>query len=204
MIDGSRYRRLIAIDGKPLSRDQQADEEKKLQQVETERRSESPSDRRARIEKFQRGRLRNNEMMEQLTKAFDFKLLAQDKLRGFNVWLLAATPRPGYNPPNMASQVLPGMRGQLWIDQKTYQWVKITAQVVRPVSIDGFLAKVEPGTEFEMEKSPVEGGTWQVSRFSMKSQAKVLMMFEHDSSEDDTFFEYQKANEANRSLGARR
>jgi hypothetical protein len=112
--------------------------------------------------------------------------------------VLAATPRPGYNPPNMASQVLPGMKGRLWIDQKTFQWVKVTAQVIQPVTIDGFLAKVEPGTEFELEKAPIPGGTWQASHFSMKSEAKVLMMFSHDSSEDDTFSDYKPNNQAAR------
>jgi hypothetical protein len=62
----------------------------------------------------------------------------------YNVYVLRATPRKGYQPPNMQSQALLGMEGQLWIDKKTFQWVKVTARVIRPVSIEGILAQVEP------------------------------------------------------------
>lgn len=51
--------------------------------------------------------------------------------------------------------MLRGMEGELWIDEATFQWVKVQARVIRPVSIEGFLARVEPGTRFELEKMPV-------------------------------------------------
>jgi len=198
MIDGSPYQRLIAIDGKPLGAGQQADAQKKQQQVEDERRSESAEKRSQRIARYERDRARDNKMMDQLTKAFNFALVGQRKVRGFNVWVLKATPRAGYQPPNMETQVLPGMQGELWIDQQTYQWVKVTARVIHPVSIDGFLAQVEPGTQFELEKSPVSGGVWQPSHFGMRSQAKVLFMFNHASQDDETYFDYQPIRQAER------
>jgi hypothetical protein len=89
------------------------------------------------------------------------------------------------------------MQGELWIDQKSYQWVKVTAQVMEPVSIEGFLARVEPGTRFELEMSPVEGGTWQSTHFSMKSEAKVLGVFNHNSQQDSTYFDYQRIGGSN-------
>ena len=199
MIEGTPYNRLLAVNGKPLSKAQEAEELRKQQQTAAERRAESPEQRRKRIEKFEKERTRDNLMMEQLTKAFNFTLTGQHKLRGFTVWMLKATPRPGYQPPNMETQVLPGMQGQLWIDQKSYNWVKVTAEVIRPVSIEGFLAQVQPGTRFEMDKSPVGNGIWQISHFSMKSSAKILYMFNHSSQEDDTYFDYQPIANATQS-----
>lgn len=201
MIEGTPYQRLLAVNGNPLSQAQEADEMKKQQQAEAQRHSESPDDRRKRIEKFEKDRTRDNLMMQQLTKAFTFTYLGQGKLRGFTVWTLRATPRPGYNPPNMETQVLPGMEGELWIDQKTNNWVKVTAHVIHPVSIEGFLAEVEPGTRFELEKSPVGGGIWQVTHFSMQSHAKVLHVFGRSSQEDDTYFDYQRIGNSNTSSG---
>ncbi len=192
MIEGSPYQRLIEVNGKPLSAAQNASEMKKQQQETAQRRSESPDQRKKRISDYETGRQRDHAMMEQLTKAFNFQLLGTHNLRGFTVWQLKATPKPGYNPPNMHAQVLTGMQGQLWIDQKTYQWVKVTAQVIHPVSIAGFLAQVEPGTRFELEKSPAEGNIWQITHFSMKSQAKVLFLFSHNSQQDSTYFDYQR------------
>jgi hypothetical protein len=193
MIEGTPYQRLIAVNGKPLSPAQNEQEQKKQEQAVAQRRSESSQQRQERIAKYEKDRKRDHAMMEQLTRAFDFKLIGQGRMRGFTVYVLKATPKPGYQPPNMETQVLPGMQGELWIDTKTYQWVKVTARVIHPVSIEGFLAQVEPGTQFELEKSPVGDDVWQVSHFAMKSQAKILYLFNHDSSEDDTYFDYQRA-----------
>jgi hypothetical protein len=192
VIDGTPYYRLIAVNGKPLSRSQQEQEKKKEQQATAQRAAENPQQRRDRIAKFEKERRRDAEMMAQLTKAFTFTLIGQQKLRGFDVWALKAMPCKDYHPPNMETEVLTGMRGQLWIDQKTFQWVKVVAEVVHPVSIGGFLARVEPGTRFELENAPVPGGVWLASHFSMKSDAKVLHMFNHSSQEEDTYFDYQK------------
>lgn len=202
MIEGTPYKRLIAVNGKPLPPDQEKQEIQKQQQVAAQRRAESPEQRQQRIAKWQKDRARDNNMMQQLTKAFEFKLIGDGQLHGFHVWRLRATPRPGYNPPNMDAQVLVGMQGELWIDQDTYQWVRVTAEVIRPVSIEGFLAQVEPGTRFELEKLPVQGGTWQPSHFSMRSHAKVLFLFGHNSSEDDTYFDYTPVREGEQSAGA--
>lgn len=191
MIEGTSYNRLLAVNGKPLSMEKEAQEVKEEQEAAAQRRGESPEDRRKRIAKFEKERTRDNLMMEQLTEAFTFSLMGQRKLRAFKVWMLKATPRPGYQPPNVETRVLPGMQGELWVDQKTYNWVKVTAEVVRPVFIEGFLAQVQPGTRFEIEKSPVGNGIWQISHFSMKSSAKILRVFNRSSGEDDTYSDYK-------------
>jgi len=172
MIDGSPYERLIAVDGTPISQEQAAAEQRKLEQARRTRKAESRDQRRQRIAKYEKERQRDNAMMGELTKAFEFKLIGQRKIKDFVVYVLKATPLPGYKPPNMETQVLTGMQGELWIDTKTYQWVKVTAQVTRNVSIVGFLAQVQPGTQFELEKMPVEDGVWMPSHFAMKSKAR--------------------------------
>ena len=189
-LDGTPYQRLIAENGKPLSQAQEAEAMKKQQQAEAQHQAESASERSSRIANYRKDLARDHNMYEQLTEAFDFKLVGQGKLRKFDVYVLKATPKPGYRPPNMECQALPGMQGQLWVDQKTFQWVKVTAQVIRPVSIEGFLAQVEPGTRFELQKAPVDNGIWLPSRFTMKSHSKVFFLVNHYSSADQTFFDY--------------
>jgi hypothetical protein len=195
MIDGSPYERLVAVDGNPISTEDAAKEQEKLNQARKERKAEASERRRQRIAKYEKDRQRDHAMMSQLTQAFTFKLLGQKKVRSYTVYVLRATPRRGYNPPNLETQVLTGMQGELWIDTKSYQWVKVTAEVIRPVSIIGFLAQVEPGTKFELEKMPVGDGIWMPMRFSMRSHAKVLYMFNRASQEDDTFSNYHKGSE---------
>src|SRR5215469_5162061 len=56
MIDGSPYNKLIATHGHPLSSQQAADEDRKLQREAVRRRRESPPERQKRISEYQRER----------------------------------------------------------------------------------------------------------------------------------------------------
>ena len=86
------------------------------------------------------------------------------------------------------------MEGSSTIDKKTIQWVKVEATVIRPVSIAGFLAQVQPGTRFELEKMPVTDSIWLPEHFAMKSQARVLFLFTRKSQDDESYFGYHKAS----------
>lgn len=197
MILGSPYQRLVAENGHALSASKTAEQHKKFEKEMSKRRQESSEERSQRIAKYEAERKRDHTMMQQLTTAFDFKLAGQQKLKGHSVYVLKATPRKGYKPPDRDSEVLTGMQGTLWIDKKTFQWVKVEAHVIHPVTIEGFLAQVEPGTRFELEKSPVAPDVWLPAHFSMKSNAKVLFIASRHSQEDDTYFNYHKAQAAN-------
>jgi hypothetical protein len=194
MLVGSPYRYLVAVNGRPLSPEDQKKERQKLEQVVRDRQSESPQEREERLREFQKDRDRDHLMMEQLVDAFNFKLLGQQKMDGFEVYVLAARPRPGYQPPNIETEALTGMQGKLWIDAKTFQWVKVEAEVVHPVAVEGFLARIEPGTRFELEKMPVASGVWLPKHFAMTSRARILFLFTRKQREDETYFDYQRGN----------
>jgi hypothetical protein len=192
MILGSPYQKLVAVNGKPLSRQQQQQEQSKLQAAIAARKQESSQARAQRIAKYDQDRDRNHLLMQQMVKAFNFKLLGEQTLNSHKVYVLKATPRPAYNPPNNHAKVLTGMEGKLWIDEQTFQWVKVEAKVLHPVSIEGFLARVEPGTRFELEKMPVGNGIWLPKHFSEKAKARVFFFFTHNSQEDDTYYGYHR------------
>lgn len=196
MLYGSPYESLIAVNGHSLSASQQKEEQEKYEKTVAERQHESSEQRSQRIAKYQAERKRDHTLIQQLTAAFEFHLLGERVVNGHNVYVLKATPRQGYKPPDRDSEVLTGMDGTLWIDQKTFQWVKVEAHVIHPVRIEGFLAEVEPGTKFEVEKRPVSGDIWLASHYSVKSKAKVLFLFTHRGQEDETYFNYHKASQA--------
>jgi hypothetical protein len=193
MILGSPYGKLIAINNAPLSADKAREEQQKLEAEINKRKSETPDQRQRRIADFDKERSREHAMMSQLTQAFDFKLIGEKRYGSHEVYLLHATPKRGYHPPSMECQALTGMQGRLWIDKKTFQWVRVEAEVVHPVSIEGILARVEPGTRFELEKTPVKGGVWLPKHYSMRSNARVLFMVSRKGRDDETYWNYSKS-----------
>ncbi len=191
MILGSPYERLIRVNGEPLSPAQNAAEGRKMQQAIEARRGETAEQRAERVSSYQHDRARDHLLMDQLTLAFNFKLIGEQKLGPHKVYVLKAKLRPGYNPPNREAEVLTGMGGELWIDEQTFQWVKVEAHVIQPVTIEGFLARVEPGTRFELEKTPVGNGIWLRQHFAMRSKAKILFFFSHNGQEEESYSNYK-------------
>jgi hypothetical protein len=196
MIDGSPYNLVTAIGDVPLSPEEKAAEQRKLAREIEKRHNESDRERRRRIAKYDKESEHDHAMLQDMVNAFHFQLTGDAQVDGHDCWVLDAQPKPGYEPVNREGHVLRGMRGRLWIDKATYQWVKVHAEVVKPVSFYGFLAKVAPGTEFDLEQEPVTSGIWMPKAFHMKVRASALGFFSEDSNENDTYRDYQPMPQA--------
>lgn len=196
MIDGSPYDLVTGLDDHPLSPQERAAEERKLQKEIIHRRNESAWARQRRLDKFMKANERNHQMLKEMVDAFQFRLAGQATVDGHDCWVLDARPKSDYDPVDHEGRVLKGMQGQLWIDKTTYQWVRVRAEVVKPVSLYGFLAKVGPGTQFYLEQEPVENGVWLPKMFKVQVQATALGLFNEDSTDDETYRDYEPMPQA--------
>jgi hypothetical protein len=195
MIEGSPYNKLLSKNGQRLSPAEAAQEDRKLQQEIEHRRHESPSARQKRIAEYAKERRQDHALMSQMVKAFNFTLDGEDTVDGRRCYVLDATPKPGYHPPNRDTRVLKGMRGKMWVDAQQYQWVKVQAEVFRPVSFGFFFARVKPGTEFILEQKPLQRNLWLPSHFFMHVKARVLIA-SRQSSDDETYSNYHRGSAA--------
>ncbi|HYL74730.1 MAG TPA: hypothetical protein VEU96_11030 [Bryobacteraceae bacterium] len=196
MIDGSQYNRLIAVDDKPLLPGDQMEEERKLRAEMNKRARESPRESAKRIAKYQKERDQDHAMLKNMVEAFDFQLAGEEIVNGYDCWVLDATPKRGYQPKDRETKVLTGMRGRLWVDKSQNQWVKVKAEVIKPVSLFGFFAKVGPGTRFQLEQAPVADNLWLPSHFSMRVNASAFGFINEDSSDDETYGKYVATGKA--------
>ncbi len=196
MILGSSYKRLVKKDDKPLSVAEQAKEDQTRRDEVAKRHTESPDERASRIADYQKNRERAHHILEEMPRAFDYTVASTRRVGSRTVYVLRASPRKGYDPPNVESRVLTAMRGEFWIDTSTFQWVRASARVLKPVSIEGFLARVQPGTEFQVEHMPVSDDVWLPQHFQIRSRSSILFFFHHHINEDDTFFDYRRITNA--------
>ncbi len=190
MLDGSPYQQLVAIDDAPLTAAQAATECGKLRAEISERANESSKDRAGRIRDYQEGESRRFALIAEMADAFDFKLLRREELDHHEVYVIAATPRPDYEPKSWKTRILKGMTGTLWIEAGSYQWVKVQAVAVRPVWFGGFIAKVLPGTRFFLQQAPVTTGLWLPELFSFDARTRILG-WRKDYSHTETYRNYR-------------
>jgi len=193
IIDGTPYSRLVAVDDKALSPAQQAREAEKLRRATEKRAGESRSQRARRLAQYQNGRNRILNLLRAMASAFNFSIQGEGQLEGHDVYIILATPRPGYVPTSRETRVLTGMRGELWIGKGDYKWVKVKAEVVKPVPFGWFLAKVDPGTSFVVEQGAVGQGLWLPERLRVKVNATVLF-FPKGYIHEETYRNYHRVS----------
>jgi len=192
MIAGSDYYMPVAIDDKPLSADQQKLELEKLRQEVERRKHETPEEAQRRSEQYLKLREQNGVLLNEFTNAFDFTLAGEEIFNGRPAYVLNATPRPSYRPPNRTAKILTGMRGRLWVDKQSFHWVKAEAEVLKPVSVFGIFAKVLPATRMELEMMPVTDSVWLVSRFAVDMRLSIFWRKSAKATES-TFSGYEPA-----------
>jgi hypothetical protein len=191
MIEGSPYYRVVQVNGVDLPPAQEVAEQKRLASTIQRRQHETSDERAKRTAQYQKERHGDRELLEQLTEAMNFTFVGQEVVDSHLVDVFEAVPRAGYVPKSMQMQVLPGMKGKLWIDHTSFRWVKVQAEVVKPVSIAGFLARVEPGTRFELQERPINPSIWLAHVFTMQSRAKILFLISKSSEANETYFNYK-------------
>jgi hypothetical protein len=196
MIDGSPYNLVTAINEQPLSAEERASEQRKLEKEIARRRNESEREREKRVAKYDRERQHNHEMLQEMVDAFQFHLTGEAQVDGHACWVLDAQPKPGYEPTDHEGRVLKGMKGKLWIDKTTDQWVKVHAEVVKPVNFFGFLARVGPGTQFNLQQEPVTNGLWFPKAFDVRVKATALGFFSENSNEYESYRDYEPMPQA--------
>lgn len=201
MIDGSPYNRLIGIDDLPLLPGDQAYEDRKVQAEIRKRARESAEARARRISKYLKERHQDFALLKAMVDAFSFRLVGSETVDNHDCWLLEATPKPGYQPVSRETKVLSGMRGRMWVDKASGQWVRVQAEVFEAVSFYGFFAKVRPGTKFLLEQEPVADNLWLPKHFRMQVSASVLGFFNEDSTDDETYSNYRPMAQALSQLG---
>lgn len=191
MLKGSPYERLLTLNNRPIDGNRQRQEQTKLERETRGREVETPRQRRARIAKYENDRADENFLMRQMVSAFSFDLTGREQIDGTDCYVLKATPNPNYRPPVEKARALTGMQGRMWIDTAHYHWVKIEAEVSKPVAFGFFLARVKPGTRFELEQTPV-GSVWLPKKFIQTVNASVLGFYAIQSRDETYWSDYRQ------------
>lgn len=177
-IDGSRYRRQIEKDGKPLKPADAKREQEKMDRELARRRNESPAQRQKRINEENKDREDFRKMRQDVGTAFHFRLLGEESIQGAKCWKVAADPKQkgAVLRSDMGKRLLPKMRGTLWISQATFEWLRVEAEVLDTIRFGWVLASVAKGSTFKMEQAQVAAGLWHPHRFEARVKARGLVV----------------------------
>jgi hypothetical protein len=203
--------RLVAVNGKPLNALDEQTEDARLTELLTDpgrqkRRKQGEDDDQARVLKVLRA----------LPTAFVYQYGGSGEGPSgkpgagpsSKVEKFSFKPNPAFSPPDLETQILTQMTGEIWIDPVNLRVVRLEGHLQRDVDFGwGILGRLDQGGWIVIEQADVgpDMGVdqWRTVHFQMKMSGRVVFKTRvFDTTEDETGYEpvpvglgYQKAIE---------
>ena len=192
MIEGSPYRKLVEVDGKPVPEDERQRQELYLKDNIERRSKESPKERSKRIEAYVKRRDRYLKAISEIPDAFDFQIAGEEAVGGRPAWIIKATPRPGYDPQDRYSALYPHMSGRIWIDKAERSWTRIEAELTEPASFGWLLVRIAPGARVVLEQQQIEKDLWLPRRTWYRADVRIGLIKRYHIEEQITMWGFRR------------
>lgn len=161
--------RLVAVNDQPLTQDEESREQARLNGLMAD-----PGKQRHRKQAEYDDTARALKVLRALPHAFLYRYAGpgpDGKVQRF-----AFTPNPKFSPPNLETQVLTAMSGELWIDPVQARVVRLSGSVTQDVDFGwGILGRLYKGGWIVIDQAEVGGGVWRIVKFQMSMSARVVI-----------------------------
>ena len=191
-IDGRPFRRILERNGQTLSPEQQRKQQEKFDKNTAKVEHESADQREHRLAEDEKERRRGREFLREIPDAYDLKLEGEARIDGQDTWVISGTPRAGYQPHSRDAKALTKVRGKLWVDKATYQWVRVEAETTGTISFGLFLAWLNPGARLVFEQVRVNDEVWLPRRVYVKGSGRVGLLKRIAMDQEITWNNYRK------------
>ena len=192
MLDGQPYRRMLERNGRTLSPDEQRKEQEKLDKSAAKLAGETPEQKQRRLADYEKQRRRERGFLREIPDAYDLRIEGETQVDGDDVWVIAGTPKAGYQPKDRDAKTFPKIRGKIWIDKTNYQWVRVEAETTGTIAFGVVLARLNPGARLIFEQSRVGDVLWLPKRLYLRGAGRVALLKKIAMEQEITWSNYRK------------
>jgi hypothetical protein len=175
---GRRLRKLIEKDGKPLSADDLAKENRRLEKrIKEIEREEAEKDKKVR-EGAENGQEQEEDRRVTISQVLRASLLSnprRERFRQREVIVFDFKPNPNYKPKTDIERLMQKAAGAVWIDAGDKQVARLEATLVDTLKFGGGMLSVKPGGGFVLEQDRINNELWLPSYADFNFAAKALM-----------------------------
>lgn len=102
-------------------------------------------------------------------------------------------PDPNFHPPTYASRVFAAMAGEMVVDNKQHRIEKFKGKMIHTVKFGwGILGSVEKGGWFEVDRSEIGPGIWEITQSHIHVRGQVLFFKTISQQEDDVKADFSR------------
>jgi hypothetical protein len=199
-VPGRTYKRLIAVDGRPLGDEElarrDAERQRSLHEAEERRRSEADRQRAARLAKEAEERRERDAVLDDALAVFEVTFSRREIVDGRPLLIGTATPRPHARVSTREGRWLKQFAGDIWISEADYQIARLDMRAIDDVSIGwGIVGRVHKGSRFVFARRHVQGA-WLPSEVTFEATGRTMLFRRFQIHTTTTFSDYRRLPDA--------
>jgi hypothetical protein len=177
--------RLVAINDRPLSASDEQKEQARLDLLLSD-----PSKQRHRKQAEDEDSARALKVLRTLPDAFVYQDVGPAEGPAGAVEKFTFKPKPGFDPPDLETEVLTQMTGEIWIDVAQERVTRLEGHLQEDVDFGwGILGRLNKGGWIEIEQADVGEHHWRVVHFKMSMSGRVVFRNKvFDTTEDQSMY----------------
>ncbi|HET7218365.1 MAG TPA: hypothetical protein VFJ02_09965 [Vicinamibacterales bacterium] len=202
-LDGDDYKRLIAIDDKPLDPAELArrDEEHRRneQRREERERSESPQRRAERLRRIAEEARERDAILDDAAAVYELRYAGRETIAGDGVLVVALHPRPHVRVTTREGEWMKLSEGRMWVAENGHHVARLRIHAVDDLSIGwGVVARVDPGSGFDYIRKRI-GDTWVPLELAIEGSGRTLLFRRFQVKTVTTYSDHRPQNGTTRS-----
>jgi hypothetical protein len=159
--------RLMALNGHPLSLEQQRKEDQRIRQF-LAKPTEVRKQQQKRIEDMDEGRT----MLESFPRAFHYESVGVEG----DLIRISFNPDSSFAPSTHQQEVLRHLEGIMWINQQHKRMVRIEGRLISDVKfLGGLLGSLDGGGSFSLQQGEVASGHWEMLDLDVEIRGRALL-----------------------------
>jgi hypothetical protein len=176
--------RLLSINGKDISGQQQKSENERIQKLVSD-----PQE----LQKLQKNQQNDSDQSEHLLAVLPNAMIASYGGRRGGLIELNLKPNPQYHPTSHETEVFHSMAGKMWVSGKENRLAEIDGHLIKRVEFGGgLLGHLQKGGEFHVTQSEVQPGHWEITALHIHMRGKALFFKSIGVQEDETRSDFHR------------
>ena len=172
---GNLWKRLMSVNGKPLSAAELAKNDAVHQKDIFARLNESPAQKAKRAREEAKERAEEKRAIDEIFAGYEITLVRREVVNGYPTILASLEPRKAFKARTDEGKMMKKIRARAWIHETEHQIVRVEIEALEDIGFGmGVVGKLYKGTVGEFVRTKVNGEVWLPARARFTAKGRAL------------------------------
>lgn len=194
---GQTYKRLVAVDGRPLGGEElakrDAEHQRHLREAASRATRETPRERAARLREAEDERRETEAILDDAVAVFQPVFAGRETIDQRPVIVVELRPRLDVETHTRQGRWMQHFAGRIWVDEADHEIVRLDMKAVRDVTVGwGIVGRIDEGSRITFSRRRFEN-RWLPAELSYDASGRTLLVRPFRFAVTTTYADYRRS-----------